>query len=146
MHEILLQYLVHLLSISHDASDDTHREALDTLGLLRRLRVLGHNSLDLSHAAVDINLLDGDPDSTVLRVVEPAVDLPAEIKEDSKRGCEVSLEEGIRIRGTADRVQRDISLTQERKDVDEDADVGAPDSTGGPVGKFVEGVALSLPV
>jgi hypothetical protein len=82
----------------------------------------------------------------VFRVVEPTVDLPGKIQEDGERGGEVGLEEGIRVRGSADRVQRDIGLTQERKDIDEDADVRTPDSEEGLVREFVEGVALSLPV
>ncbi len=81
-------------------------------------------SLFLSHARVDIDILDLDIQWAVSWPNEPAVALPAEIQEHEQRTSEIELEElvGVQVRA-ADRVQRDVELTHESENVDEQAQV-----------------------
>lgn len=144
-----------------DISDNGHEMSLDTLLSIFFLHLedagaslfLGDTgtadagSLALSHARVDIDILDSDEKWSVFWSDEPAVDLPHQVKEDDQGTGEVELEEGIGIQvRTADWIQGDVELGHEGNNGDEDADIGAPDATRGSEGELVQGVTVVLPV
>jgi len=97
-----------ILGALDDGTNNGHGTALEALGLLLApLHALdavaslfrGHalardESLALPHAAVDVDVLNLDPDRAVRRASEPAVDLPHEVEEDQQWASKVSLEEG----------------------------------------------------
>jgi hypothetical protein len=51
---------------------------------------------------------------------------------------------GIQV-GTPNWVQRDVKLSDKAKDVDEQAQIGAPNTEGGPEGQLIYGVTTGLP-
>lgn len=145
----------------NDVSDDGHEMSLDTLLSIFFLHLedagaslfLGDTgtadagSLALSHARVDIDILDSDEKWSVFWSDEPAVDLPHQVKEDDQGTGKVELEEGIGIQvRTADWIQGDVELGHEGNNGDEDADIGAPDATRGSEGELVQGVTVVLPM
>ena len=77
---------------------------------------------------------------------EPRVDFPAQVKSDQERSCEVGLEETFGRGRSADWEECDVELGDECEDVDEEADVRAPDAKGGLEWELVEGVAVGFPV
>lgn len=122
-------------------------QLIHTLPAHLRIRVLAADrDLAVPHASVDIDLVNGDPQRAVFGALEPGVNLPHEIEEDEQGAGEVEVEEGFDVEvGSADGVQGDVELGDEREAADQDADVGAVDAEGGFVGEFVEAVAVCFP-
>ncbi len=131
---------------------------LDTLALLSTqlgdtselllLRNIGtaDSQLVLPHTSVDIDVPDLDVQWAILRADEPAVHLPDRVESDKERTGKVELEEGGRIQvGTTDWVQRDVELSHEGKHVDEQAQIGAPNTESGLEGQLIYRVTIGLP-
>lgn len=100
----------------------------------------------LAHASVDVDVLDLSPDGAVVGALDPAPAFPARVEEDEERAGEVGLEEAVGSEGSAaDGVKGGVERCNEGDDVDENADVRAPDAAGGLVGQLVERVAVCFP-
>lgn len=106
----LLLFLLHL----HDAS---------TPVLLRYVGATDR-SLLISHASVYIDVLDFDIQWPMRWSGEPAIDFPNQEQENEQRTSEIELEEraGIQVRA-ANRIQRNIELSDKADDVDEQAQI-----------------------
>lgn len=129
---LLLPHTLHLLNTCPPRA---FRNALAANRILR-----------VPHAGVDVDVLESDEQRAVGGVLEPTVDLPAQVQEDKQRPGEVELEESFGVEvGAADGVQGDVELGDEGDDVDQDADVRAGDAETRFVGEFVEGVAIRFP-
>ena len=128
------------LSTLYDIPDASHSVVLDASLLLLVLHLIDassplifwnlhtadHAPLSLAHARVNVNILGSDPQRPVVRVCEPAVDLPDEVEEDRNRGGKVGLEERGRVEVTrwgSDRVKSDVELRDDCEDGDEDAEI-----------------------
>ena len=101
----------------------------------------------ISHARVNVNVLGSDEQGAVGWPDEPAIDLPTEVEEDEQRTGEVELEKlvGVQVRA-ADRIQCHVKLSDESENVDEQAQVRAPDAKGGFEGELVHGMTVGSPV
>jgi len=105
-------------------------------------------ALDLSHAAVDIDVVRGNPQWSVCWVLEPAVNLPDQEEEDQKRTSEIGLEpvSGTEVvGGVTGRVQPNVELSQQRKNGDEHDEIRTPDATVSAVWEFVQRVSVVFP-
>lgn len=118
----------------------------DAIPLLRRNIGGADLALMLAHARVDVNVHSSPEERTILWTVDPAIDLPDGVQEDEQRPGEVQLEEVFGIWRAANWPQCDVELSNKSDDVDEHAQVRAPDTESGLVGDLIQGVTLSLPV
>lgn len=115
--------------------------------LFRDTHATDQTVLVLSDTRVDIDILDWDPQWAIFWPDEPAVDLPTQIQEDEKRTSQVELEKRLCIQARAtDWVQCDVELSYKADDVDEQAQIGAPNSESGPEGELVQGMTVVFPV
>jgi hypothetical protein len=102
--------------------------------------------LVLSHASIDIDILGSDPQRTVRRDREPAVNFPHQIQKNEERRRHVGLEETLHLEiWPANWVERDVELGNERNGADGEAHPRAPDTKSGFVWNFIEGVAVVEP-
>jgi hypothetical protein len=105
-----------------------------------------HQGLALSHARVDIDVLDLDVQWSVCRELEPGVDLPADIQEDNEGRGQVSLEESLGIEiGATDWVEGDVEVCDQAQKVHDHTHVRSPDAEGGAEGDLVEAVTIVFP-
>jgi hypothetical protein len=103
-------------------------------------------SLSLPHASIDIDVLGSNPQRTMRRILEPAVDLPHQIQDDEERPRHVSFEEAldIKVRST-DRIKGDVELCNECNSVDGEAHPRTPNTERGSVWDFIESMTVQEP-
>ena len=150
MHADEMQCLDKAVHTSLEVSHDTrlplilvHLHDARTPLFLRDTLAADQSQLLLAHTGVDIDILNLDPDGAVARSDEPRVNLPAEVQEDEQGAGEVELEKvaGVEV-GPADGVERDVELGHQADDVDEEAEIGAPDAECSAEGDLIEGSAV----
>jgi hypothetical protein len=78
--------------------------------------------------------------------LEPAVDLPDEVKDDQEWTGQIGLEEdgGIEV-GSTDWVERNVKLSNQAQQADDRANVRAVDTKGCLVGQFCDGMTVERP-
>jgi hypothetical protein len=105
-----------------------------------------HFSLSLSHASVDIDVLDSNPQRTMRRNLEPAVNLPHEVQDNKERPRHIRFEETLdtEVR-SADWVKGDVKLGNECNGVDGEAHPRTPNTERGPVWNFIKSMTVQEP-
>ena len=143
-----------------EAPDSSHQVTLNTFLLVRSLQLLDASApliirdtgttdtlLSVSHARININIADLDPQRTVGWIVEPAVDLPAQKEEDQQRTSEIQLEKRLGIQfSAADWIQCDVELSHEGNDVDQQAHIRAVHAERGLEWEFVQRMTVVSPI
>ena len=78
--------------------------------------------------------------------LEPAVDLPDEVKDDQEWTGQIGLEEdgGIEV-GSTDWVERNVELCNQAQQADDRANVRAVDTKGSLVGQFCDVMTVERP-
>lgn len=104
-------------------------------------------SLALTHAIVDVDVLDLDVERAMFLHLEPRPGFPANVQNEEERTCEIVLEEDRRISiGATDWPDGNIKLGDEADEVHDHADVRSVDSQGCLEREFINAVAIKFPI